>query len=79
MIEWSLGLVPRDHIADESYPERIRMGLLTRTFTPELAVVVDEAGAREEGPRTTTSVSARHQPLNEPDQDLPTKPNEMTS
>ncbi|WP_326791578.1 hypothetical protein OHA79_02750 [Streptomyces sp. NBC_00841] len=48
MTEWSLGLVPRDHIAGESYPERIRMRLLTRTFTPELVdFVVDEArGAR---------------------------------
>lgn len=50
MIEWSLGLVPRDHIAGESYPDRIRMGLLARTFTPELVdFVVDEAGTREEG------------------------------
>lgn len=58
MVEWNLGLVSRDHIAGESYPERIRMGLLTRTFTPEpVDFVVDEAGAREEGPRTTTSVS----------------------
>ncbi|MFE5112563.1 hypothetical protein [Streptomyces sp. NPDC056663] len=42
--------MPRDHIAGESYPERIRMGLLARTFTPELVdFVVDEAEAREEG------------------------------
>ncbi|MBV9022989.1 MAG: IS4 family transposase [Streptomycetaceae bacterium] len=46
----------RGHIAGETYPERIRMGLLSRTFTPELVdFVVDEAGAREERTRSLPS------------------------
>ncbi|WP_225851333.1 IS4 family transposase [Streptomyces sp. HPF1205] len=39
----------RDHIAGDSFPERVRMGLLTRTFTPELVYqAVEETGAWEE-------------------------------
>ncbi|TKA11906.1 transposase domain-containing protein [Actinacidiphila oryziradicis] len=48
--------MPKDHIAGETYPERIRMGLLSRTFPPELVdFVVDEAGAREERTRSLPS------------------------
>ncbi len=52
MIGYSLLLVTRHHIVGESYPERVRMGVLSRTFTPELVdFAIDEAGAREERTR----------------------------
>ncbi|WP_406164016.1 transposase domain-containing protein [Streptomyces sp. NBC_00882] len=37
------------HIAGETYPERTRMGLLSRTFRPELVhLAIEETGVREE-------------------------------
>lgn len=52
MIGYSLLLVTRHHIAGGSYPVRVRMGVLSRTFTPELVdFAIDEAGAREERTR----------------------------
>ncbi|MGW1258942.1 transposase domain-containing protein [Streptomyces sp. NPDC002513] len=48
--------MPSDHVAGGSYPERVRLGLLTRTFTPELVdLAVEEAGAREERTRSLPS------------------------
>ncbi|HBF80270.1 MAG TPA: hypothetical protein DD420_10200 [Streptomyces sp.] len=48
MVGWSAGLAARDHVVGDGFPERIRIGALTRSFTPELVdFVVEEAGARE--------------------------------
>ncbi|MFF0228647.1 IS4 family transposase [Streptomyces sp. NPDC004629] len=48
--------MPNDHVAGGSYAERVRLGLLTRTFTPELVdLAVEEAGAREERTRSLPS------------------------
>ncbi|MGW1260104.1 transposase domain-containing protein [Streptomyces sp. NPDC002513] len=48
--------MPSDHVAGGSYPERVRLGLLTRTFTPELVdLAVEEAGVREERTRSLPS------------------------
>ena len=46
-----------DHVAGGGFPERVRLGLLTRAFTPELVdLVVEEAGAREEPTRSLPAV-----------------------
>ena len=47
----------RDHVVGDGFPERIRIGALTRTFTPELVdFAIEEAGARE---RAVKSLPAR--------------------
>ncbi|MGW1161787.1 transposase domain-containing protein [Streptomyces sp. NPDC002513] len=52
--------MPSDHVAGGSHPERLRLGLLTRTFTPELVdLAVEEAGAREERTRSLPSTLIR--------------------
>ncbi|MDX3314189.1 transposase domain-containing protein [Streptomyces sp. ME08-AFT2] len=47
----------RDHVVGEGFPELIRIGALTRAFTPELVdFAIEEAGARE---RAVKSLPAR--------------------
>jgi hypothetical protein len=49
--------VARDHVVGDGFPERVRIGALTRTFTPELVdFAIEEAGARE---RAVKSLPAR--------------------
>lgn len=37
----------RDHVVGDDFPERILIGALTRTFTPEVVdFAIEDAGAR---------------------------------